>query len=68
MHECLFKMRILSKATAEIKPLSLQKILFPYAFISTSMKKAKFNILFKDSSGVLITHPLNTSRSALTAY
>lgn len=68
MHEPFFKMRILIKATAEMERLSLWNILFPYPFISTIMKKAKFIILFKDCSGLLITYPLNTSRSALTAY
>lgn len=56
-------MRTLKKARVEMEPLSLWKILFPYLFISTSMKKAKFFVVFKDSSGVLITHPLDTSGS-----
>ena len=65
MHEPLFKIRVLRKARGE---MSLQKILFPYPFISTDMKKEKLIILFKDSSEVFITHLLNTSRTALTAY
>lgn len=42
-------------------------MLFPYTFIGTGMKKRKL-IFPKDSPGVLISHPPNTSRSALTTY
>lgn len=64
MYELPLKIRIMRKPKVEM----FMEDAVSLPFIGTGMKKRKLIIFSRDFSGQLISHPHNTSRSALTTY